>query len=83
MHDVSNDEKNFNLKGNSHVHNVAENLNLWKIMQVLFYYSTVINSTVIGSWITESAAYCNQILVIPLYLNSTQKTLVNLIRESK
>ncbi len=33
----------------------------------------------IGSRIIESAAYCNQIMLFPLYLNSTQKTLVNWI----
>ena len=33
----------------------------------------------IGSWIIESAAYWNQILLVPLYLNSAQKTSVNWI----
>ena len=31
----------------------------------------------IRSWIIESAAYCNQILLVPLYITSTQKTSVN------
>ena len=31
----------------------------------------------IGSRIIESAVYCNQILLVPLYLNSTQNTSVN------
>ena len=33
----------------------------------------------IGSRIIESAAYCNQIMLVPLYLNSTQNTSVNWI----
>ena len=33
----------------------------------------------IGSRIIESAAYCNQMLLVPLYLNSTQKPSVNWI----
>ena len=33
----------------------------------------------IGSRIIESAAYSNQILLVPLYLNSTQNTSVNWI----
>jgi len=32
-----------------------------------------------GSWIIESATYCNQILLAPLYLNSTQNMSVNWI----
>jgi len=33
----------------------------------------------IGSQIIESDAYCNQIMLVPLYLNSTQNALVNWI----
>ena len=44
----------------------VENLNLW-------------TSIYIGSRIIESAAYCNHILLVPLYLNSLHKTSVNWI----
>ena len=42
----------------------------------LLHYSA---HRLIGSRILESVAYCNQILLAPLYLNSTQNTLVNWI----
>jgi hypothetical protein len=40
------------------------------------YYSV---RRLIGSRIIESSAYCNQIFLVPLYLNSTQNTSVNWI----
>jgi len=42
----------------------------------LFYYSA---RRLIGSLIIESAAYCNQLILVPLYINSTQNTSVNWI----
>ncbi len=44
-----------------------------------FSYTCYSARRFIGSQIIESAAYCNQIMLVPLYLNSTQNTLVNWI----
>jgi hypothetical protein len=50
-------------------------------VQVIILEEIVLYSArrLIGSRIIESAAYCNQILLAPMYINNTQYTSVNCI----
>jgi hypothetical protein len=47
--------------------------------QIWMVLTQRINSArrLIGSRITKSTAYCNQILLVQLFINSTQNSLVN------
>jgi len=66
----------------SSVDKILENIVIffWLLFKVSFFFllfSQYSARRLIGSRIIESAAYSNQILMAPLYFNSTQNTSVN------
>ncbi len=63
------------------VRNITPNNKEWDPLRYLTHHCSSIYSArrLIGSRIIESAAYCNQILLDPLYINSSQNTSVDWI----